>query len=47
MKTNKEQYEAPVCNVVEMETQQIICTSNNNLNSTHDGFINETEDYQW
>lgn len=40
MKTNKEQYEAPVCNVVEMEVQQIICVS-----GTHAGY--EEEDYHW
>ena len=40
MKTNKEQYEAPVCNIVEMEAQQIICTS-----ATHEGY--EEEDYHW
>lgn len=46
MKTNKEHYEAPLCNVVEMEAQQIICTSNNEATSTHEGFINGG-DYQW
>lgn len=40
MKTNKEQYEAPMCNVVEMEAQQIICTS-----ATHEGY--EEEAYHW
>lgn len=41
MKTNKEQYESPVCNVVEMEAQQIICVSG----ATHEGY--EEEEYHW
>lgn len=36
----KELYEAPVCTVIEMEAQQIVCAS-----STHEGF-NEYP-YEW
>lgn len=36
----KELYEAPVCGVIEMEAQQIVCAS-----STHEGF--EEYPYGW
>lgn len=40
METKKERYESPVCTVIEMEAQQIVCAS-----GTHENF-NEYP-YEW
>lgn len=46
MKTKKENYVAPKCNTVDVELQQIICTSGTNTNNaTHEGF--EEDEYEW
>lgn len=41
METTKEIYEAPLCTVIEMEVQEVICGS-----GTHNGF-GEDNPYEW
>ncbi|WP_298455506.1 hypothetical protein [uncultured Prevotella sp.] len=46
MKSKKENYVAPLCNTVEMEPQQIICASGDEIpEATHESF--DEEEYDW
>ena len=42
METTKEIYEAPLCTVIEVDAQEVICTS-----GTHQGFKEDDYPYGW
>ena len=42
METTKEIYEAPLCTVIEVDAQEVICTS-----CTHQGFEEDDYLYGW
>lgn len=42
METTKEIYEAPLCTVIEVDAQEVICTS-----GTHQGFEEDDYHYGW
>lgn len=39
-------YEAPKCEIVVIQSEGLICASNDNREATHDRF-NGPEDYEW
>lgn len=45
----KEDYEVPACDIIEFDAEQVICNSGDeaNMESTHESFVEEEEDYQW
>lgn len=42
METTKEIYEAPLCTAIEVDAQEVICTS-----GTHQGFKEDDYPYGW
>lgn len=42
METTKEIYEAPLCTIIEVDAQEVICTS-----GTHQGFEEDKYPYGW
>lgn len=40
-------YEAPKCEIVVIQSEGLICASNDNREATHDRFCDPEDDYEW